>query len=139
MEAQGIIMNYGLLISVLIAGVLFLGFYQILRLKNGKSVNYRLFLIIFLSSWSSLLLMKPYRPNAGLLIISIAVMGMLFLLAHTPRRVPKNRRETKALLEQLQNEKWLEKFFESKIGRLFWLILAFLLWIICYRLVSIYY
>ena len=131
-------MNPDFLDSILIASILFLGFYQALRLKTEKTATYRLFLIFFLSGWSAILWIQPYRPTAGLLTISIGLMVLLFILAFIPKRAPKNRRETKELLEQLQKEKWLETFFESDTGRLFWLILAFLIWSVCYRLVAIY-
>ena len=40
-------MNTDFLGSILVASILFLGFYQALRLKTEKTATYRLFLIFF--------------------------------------------------------------------------------------------
>jgi hypothetical protein len=81
---------------------------------------------------------QPHDPTAALLVGSMAIVAVLWALAFIRHRPPRNRRETKILLEKMQGEKRVEKFFASYGDRVFWPLLAVLLLSVCYRLLSFY-
>lgn len=126
------------LLSLGFAGVLLAGFYWVFRFSKEKKGLYRLYVLVFLSAWSTILWSRPHEPTTALLVGSAAIVAVLWALAFVKHRPPRNRHETKMLLEQMQGEKRVEKFFSSYGDRLFWPLLAVLLLSVCYRLLSFY-
>jgi hypothetical protein len=125
-------------LSVGIVALLLTGFHLVLRLSREVKGLYRLYVLVFLSVWSTVLWHRTYAPTTALLVGSIVIVAVLWTMAFIRHRPPRNRRETKRLLEHLQGEKRLEKFFSSYGNRLFWPLLAILLLSVCYRLLSFY-
>ena len=126
------------LLSLGFAGALLAGFYGVFRFSKEKKGLYRLYVLVFLAAWSTILWSRPYEPTTALLVGSVAIVAVLWALAFVKQRPPRNRHETKRLLEQMQGEKQIEKFFSSYGDRLFWPLLAVLLLSVCYRLLSFY-
>ena len=127
-----------LLISFLLAVVMLWGIHRITASKSDKSASYRIYLILFFSVWSLTLWIKPHRPGLGLLIVSVGLIALVFILAFVPRRAPKNRQETKLLIEQLQTERWLNKFFQTPFKFFYWAVLLGLIWSVLLRLALLY-
>jgi hypothetical protein len=127
-----------LLISFLLAVMMLWGIHRLTALKSDKSASYRIYLILFFSVWSLTLWIRPHRPGIGLLIVSVGLMALVFILAFVPRRAPKNRQETKLLIEQLQIERWLNKCFQTPFKYFYWAILCGLIWSVWLRLVLLY-
>lgn len=124
--------------SMGIVAVLMTGFYLVFRYSGEKKGFYRLFVLVFLSVWSTVLWQREQPPTTALLVGSAVIVAVLWALAFVGYRPPRNRRDTKRLLEQLQSEKRVEKFFSSYGDRVFWPLLAVLLLSVCYRLLSFY-
>lgn len=127
-----------LLISFLLAVMMLWGIHRITASRPDESASYRIYLILFFSVWSLTLWIRPHRPGIGLLIVSVGLIALVFILAFVPRRAPKNRRETKLLIEQLQIERWLNKFFQTPFKFFYWAILWGLIWSVSLRLVLLY-
>lgn len=132
MIATTVLLSFGL------AGVLLAGFYLVFRFSKEKKGLYRLYVLVFLAAWSTILWSQPHEPTTALLVGSVAIVAVLWALAFVEHRPPRNRHETKMLLEHMQGEKQVEKFFSSYGDRLFWPLLAVLLLSVCYRLLSFY-
>jgi hypothetical protein len=127
-----------LLISFLLAAVMLWGIHRITTSKSDKSASYRIYLVPFFSVWSLTLWIRPHRPGIGLLIVSAGLIALVFILALVPRRMPKNRQETKLLIEQLQIERWLNKIFQTPFKFFYWAMLWGLIWSVLLRLVLLY-
>jgi hypothetical protein len=127
-----------LLISFLPAGMMLWGIHRITAAESDKSASYRIYLILFFSVWSLTLWILPHKPGTGLLIVSAGLIAFVFILALVPRRAPKNRQETKLLIEQLQTERWLSKLFQTRFKFFYWAILLGLIWSVLLRLALIY-
>jgi uncharacterized membrane protein (DUF106 family) len=127
-----------LLISLVLAVMILWGIHRITASKSDKSASYRIYLILFFSVWSLTLWIRPHRPGMGLLIVSAGLIALVFILALVPRRAPKNRQETKLLIEQLQIEHWLNKLFQTPFKFVYWAILCGLVWSVLLRLVLLY-
>lgn len=131
-------LGYTVALSFVSTVLLLAGFYLVLHFTTAYRNLYRLFVIVFLSAWSTVLWSRPHRPTAALLVVSAVFLAALWGLAFIKRRPPANRRETKMLLEHIQGERRVEKFFASFGDRVFWSLLAFLVLSLCYRLLSFY-
>jgi hypothetical protein len=109
-------------------------------LKNRESWTgiYRIYLIIFLSVWAAIIWMRDYRPSYLLSLISLFLFIFIVVAVFIPKKTPRDRVETKALLEQYRTEKTLQKFFDAFWEKLFWLIIGFLIILIIYRYIMIY-
>jgi len=99
---------------------------------------YRLFLLVFLAVWAAIVWTKPIRPSVQLILISAILLIILVAGAFIRRRPPLNRRETIRLLDQIEAEKTLEKFFDLHLGRFFWLLVSFLVTVIVLKHVTIF-
>lgn len=126
------------LLSLGVAAALLAGFYLVFRFSKETKGLYRLYVLVFLSAWSTVLWSRPHEPTTALLVGSATIVAVLWALAFIQHRPPRNRQETKMLLEHMQGEKRVEKFFSSYGDRLFWPLLAVLLLSVCYRLLSFY-
>lgn len=125
-------------ISTLFASTMLIAVYNLSLLKRSDGVLYRLLAMIYFAVWSAILWITPHEPTRGLLVVCLVLIGILPVLAYIPRRAPKNRRQTKALLERIQQERKLETVFRKQAEIIYWPVLWCLIWSLCYRLVSIY-
>ena len=132
MAAITVLLSLGMVIVIL------MGFHLVFRFSTDTKGLYRLYVLVFLSVWSTILWHRSYAPTTALLVGSVVIVAVLWAMAFIRHRPPRNRRETKRLLEHMQSEKRVEKFFSSYGNRLFWPLLAILLLSICYRLLSFY-
>ena len=99
---------------------------------------YRVYLIVFLSVWTGIIWMRVYKPSYLLSLISLSLFIFIVGAVFIPKKTPRDRVETKALLEQYRTEKTLQKFFGAFWEKLFWLIIGFLIILIIYRYLMIY-
>jgi hypothetical protein len=127
-----------LMIALALSLVLTLLFWWAGHSRQTWEGTYRLFLIIFLGSWAALLWMRPYQASASLLWTSLLVIGLFLAAALVPRRPPKNRRETKRLLEQIEKEKTLRSFFHIYLRWFFWPLVGMITLCISVRYLMIF-
>jgi hypothetical protein len=126
-------------LSAILATALLFSIYHLSLIRSNRAATYRLFLLLYFAVWSAVFWVKPHEPSVSLMLVCIVFLGILPILAFIPRRVPKNRRQTKAMLEQIQKERRLHKAFGSRTKLLFWTILWCLICSVCYRLISIFH
>jgi hypothetical protein len=126
-------------ISSIVASALVVAVYNFSLMRAYRAVKYRLFLIVYFTVWSSLLWMHSYKPTFWMLIVNIALIGILPVLASIHRRAPWNRRQTKALLDRLQQERRLKNVFGHKGKFFFWPVLWCLIWSVSYRIITIFF
>jgi hypothetical protein len=114
------------------------GIHRITASKQHNSASYRTYLIPFFSVWSFTLWIKPHKPSMWLFVITIGLISLVFILASIPRRAPKNRQQTKVLVEQLQVERRLNSFFRTPFNFIYWAFLYCLIWSVLFRLLLLY-
>lgn len=95
---------------------------------------YRVFLLLFFTVWSAVLWLQPGTRQASVLLPSLALLAAAVAVGFVPLPPPKNRRQTKNLLDLLETERSLDRFFASRSGRLFWPLLALLVFSVTLRL-----
>ncbi len=98
---------------------------------------YRIFLLLYFTAWASVLWLQPHSPGDALLIPSLALLAGAVVVGFVPMPPPKNRRQTKNLIDFMETEKSLARFFKSDTGRLFWPILALLIFSVAFRIVML--
>jgi len=94
---------------------------------------YRIFLILFFTVWTAILWLLPRTSSAGMPVSALALLAGALAVGFIPFPPPKNRRETKNLLDLIETERTLEAFFSSQSGRLFWPLLAILVFLAVLR------
>ena len=113
-------------------------FHWAVRTRSSWPAHYRIFLLFFFASWAAVVWLRPYRPSNGLLISAVLFAAVALAIGFVPARPPRNRPETKNLLERVDRERNLERFFRSDLGKIFWPVLAFLMFSITFRLATIF-
>ncbi len=104
------------------------------RANRNRPAFYRVFLLLFFTVWSAVLWLQPRAGQPEALIPSLALLAAAIAVGFVPLPPPNNRRQTKNLLDLLETERSLERFFASRPGRLFWPVLAILIFSVCLRL-----
>ena len=94
---------------------------------------YRIFLILFFTVWTAILWLLPRTSSAGMPVSALALLAGALAVGFIPFPPPKSRRETKNLLDLIETERTLEAFFSSQSGRLFWPLLAILVFLAVLR------
>lgn len=106
-----------------------------IRANHDWPAFYRIFLILFFTVWSAVLWLLPRTPSFSTMLLSfVALMGGAVAVGFIPLPPPENRRETKNLLDLIETERTLEQFFRSQGGRLFWPLLAVLIFLVSLRM-----
>jgi hypothetical protein len=95
---------------------------------------YRIFLLLFFTVWSAIVWLQPRTSSAGRLIPALALLAGALAVGFIPFSPPKNRHQTKNLLDLIETERTLEQFFNYENGRLFWPLLAVLVFLVALRL-----
>ena len=125
-------------IAFILAVVATLLFWTIIKNRESWTGIYRIYLIVFLAVWAGIIWMRNYRPSNLLSLISLFFLIFIVFAAYIPKKTPRGRLETKALLEQFRTEKTLQNFFGVFWGKLFWFIIGILIMLIVYRYMTIY-
>ena len=86
-----------------------------------------LFVIVFLTTWAGGLWLRPFGPTLWgthwLPFLLVGLILALIVIVTTPPRPPRNRRETLKMLEEIQNEKELERVSFLTLSVFFWILL----------------
>jgi hypothetical protein len=96
---------------------------------------YRIFLLLFFTVWAVVLWLQPpaaMTPAAMLSSLALLIAAIAAGFIRLPP--PKGRRETKNLLDLMETDRSLERFFRSRAGRLFWAVLALLVFSVALRI-----
>ncbi len=128
--------DFGIAVILTVAATLL--FWMIIKNRESWTGIYRIYLIVFLSVWAGIIWMRYYRPSYLLSLISLFFLIFIVFAAFIPKKTPRGRLETKALLEQFRTEKTLQNFFGVFWGKLFWFIIGILIMLIVYRYMTIY-
>ncbi len=121
-------------IVLLLTGICLAAIRLAVRANRDWPAFYRIFLILFFTVWSALLWLLPEASSAGIPISAVALLAGAIAVGFIPFKPPKNRRETKNLLDLIETERTLEAFFNSRSGRLFWPLLAVLVFLAALRI-----
>jgi hypothetical protein len=125
-------------ISAIFTTAFLVALYNLSLTRPVLTATYRIHVLVFFAIWSATLWLRSYEPSTWLMVTCAVLAAIVPGLAFVPRRAPKNRKQTKALLEQLHSERQLHSVFGTKIGMFFWPVLWGLIWSIFYRLALIY-
>lgn len=106
--------------------------------KDERIGIYQIFLIVFLAVWAGIIwtikrISFPFLIGFLLLFLFIVV-----LFSVTSRHPPKNRHETKLMLEQIEMEKVLEKFMNQYLSFFYWPLVGILIMLIVLKYIFIW-
>ena len=118
------------LFSLVIALILGTIFIFIIHKKATCSGVFCVFFFLFLVTWAGGIWLKPFGPTwkeiYWLPYLLVGLFFVLLLMVFTPKRPPRNRRETLEMLDQIEQEKSMEKITYISVGLFFWVLLAIL-------------
>lgn len=117
--------------SALIVSVLF-GFAMRRRIPRTGFLGF--FLILFFATWAGGIwigpLGPPFRGIYWLPFVLVAVLVGFLLAALAPRQAPSGRIETLEMLEEIEQERKLQKLTYMSFGLFFWIALFGLITVI---------
>ncbi len=118
------------LIAFIFALLLSALFIKVLRKSGPRTGYFWFFLVILLATWAGGIWLSPFGPSIrGVYWLPFLLVGLamsVVITALAPRRKPRNRDETLAMLDQIEEEKEFEKvailsmnlFFRSVVALL---------------------
>jgi hypothetical protein len=122
------------LFIALLVGVLF---GLAMRRKLPRTGFFWFFLLLFLATWAGGIWIGPFGPSFRgvhwLPFVLVAILAGFLLAAFAPRRAPKGRIETLEMLEEIEQERRLEKLTYISFGLFFWIVLFGLILVIILR------
>jgi hypothetical protein len=112
-------------------------FGSVMRSRVPRTGFIWFFLILFLTTWAGGIWIGPFGPLLGevywLPFVLVAMVVGLLLAALAPRRTPRGRIETLEMLEEIQQERKLQKLTYISFGVFFWVALLALMTAIIVR------
>jgi hypothetical protein len=111
---------------------------SVIRIAVGANRSwpafYRVFLLLFFTIWSAVLWLPAHRPDASMLLSALLLLAGAVAVGFVPLPPPKTRREAKNLLDLIETERSLNRFFNSGTGRVFWPMMSLLLFSVATRI-----
>jgi hypothetical protein len=108
-----------------------------MRRRMRRTGFFWFFLILFLATWAGGIWIGPLGPSLRgvywLPFVLVAVVVGFLLAAVAPRRAPRDRIETLEMLEEIEQERKLEKLTYISLGLFFWMALFVLITAIVVR------
>jgi len=95
---------------------------------------YRVFLLLFFTIWSAVLWLPVQGGDASMPLSALLLLAGAVAVGFVPLPPPKTRRETKNLIDLIETERSLNRFFNSGVGRVFWSMMALLLFSVATRI-----
>lgn len=118
-------------VALLVALLVSVLFGLAMRRKMARKGFFWFFLIVFLATWAGGIWIGPLGPSFRgiywLPFVLVAIMVGFFLAAVAPRRAPRGRIETLEMLEEIEQERKLERLTYISFGLFFWLALFVLI------------
>ena len=108
-----------------------------MRRKMERTGFFWFFLILFLATWAGGIWIGPLGPSFRgmhwLPYVLVAIAVGFLLAAVAPRRAPRGRIETLEMLEEIEQERKLEKLTFISLGLFFWMAIFVLITAIIVR------
>lgn len=120
---------------VLTIFLIFIIHLSIKRKDDGRGI-YQVFLIVFLTIWAGTIwtIKRISFPSLiGFLMFFLIVMVLFSFIGRHP---PKNRHETKLMLDQIEMEKRLEKFINQYMSFIYWPLVGILILLITLKYIT---
>ena len=108
---------------------------SIKRKDEGRGI-YQIFLIVFLAVWAGTIwtIQRISFPFLiGMLLVFLLTMVLFSFISRHP---PKNRHETKLMLDQIEMEKRLEKFINQYMSFIYWPLVGILIMLITLKYIT---
>jgi hypothetical protein len=109
-----------------------------IKRKNEKKGIYQIFLIVFLAVWAGSIWTVNRTSFPFLIGFLLLFLFILVLFSFISRHPPKNRHETKLMLDQMQMEKVLEKFINQYLTFFYWPLVGFFIILIVLKYIFIW-
>jgi hypothetical protein len=126
-------------VALLVALLVSVLFGLAMRRKMARKGFFWFFLIVFLATWAGGIWIGPLGPSFRgiywLPYVLVAIVVGFFLAAVAPRRAPTGRIETLEMLEEIEQERKIEKLTYISFGLFFWIALFALITVIIVRYV----
>jgi hypothetical protein len=124
-------------VALLVALLVSVLFGLAMRRKMARKGFFWFFLIVFLATWAGGIWIGPLGPSFRgiywLPYVLVAIVVGFFLAAVAPRRAPRGRIETLEMLEEIEQERKIEKLTYISFGLFFWIALFALITVIIVR------
>lgn len=125
---MGSIMLIQEFIIAAIFGMIFSALFALLLRRRIRRIGYWWLLLLYVMIiWAGGIWLKPFGPTLfGIQWMPFLVIGIAFSLIvafFSPRRPPYGRRETLEKLEEMAQEKQMEKATYMTLGALFWTLI----------------
>lgn len=102
------------------------------RSRTRRSGFVWFFLFVLLATWAGGVWIRPFGPSlANLRWLQFLVVGLLAVLLaalFAPLTPPQNRSDTLDQLDDMAEQKHLEKMTYMTLGTVFWIVLGLLIW-----------
>jgi hypothetical protein len=119
------------LIALTIATVLSVTFALATRSRGNRAGFTWFFLIILMATWAGGIWLQPFGPAFGEIrwmpLLAIGLLFAIFITLFGTRKPPHGRHETLDKLEEIAQERKLEKVAYVTLSAFFWVVLLTLL------------
>lgn len=119
------------LIALILATLLSVIFALATRSRGGRTGFIWFFLIILMATWAGGIWLQPFGPAFGEIrwmpFLAIGLLFAIFVTLFGSRKPPHGRHETLDKLEEIAQERKLEKVTYVTLSAFFWVVLFTLL------------
>lgn len=106
-----------------------------IKRKDERRGIYQIFLIVFLAVWTGTIWTLRRISFPFLIGFLLFFLFIMILFSFISRHPPKNRHETKLMLDQIEMEKMLEKFINQYLSFFYWPLVGVLIMLIVLKYV----
>lgn len=101
-----------------------------IKRKDERRGIYQIFLIVFLAIWAGTIWTVKRISFPFLIGFLLLILFILVLFSFISRHPPKNRHETKLMLDQIGMEKVVERFINQYLSFFYWPLVGVLIMLI---------
>jgi|GEM_PF-2147984 len=134
--SKNMILNYNtsLVLTILLVFIIWI----FIKRKDERRGIFQIFLIVFLAVWAGTIWTIQRISFPFLIGFFLLFLLILVLFSFISRHPPKNRHETKLMLDQIEMEKLLEKFISQYISFIYWPLVGILIMLIILKYIVMF-
>jgi hypothetical protein len=120
------------LMSLAVALIVCVLFALFTRSRTRRTGFVWFFLFILLATWAGGVWIRPFGPALAnirwLQFLVVGLLAVLLVALFAPLKPPQSRHDTLDQLEDMAEQRHLEKISYMALGTVFWMVLGELLW-----------